>query len=69
MSRVSSILQLGFRSVQSGVAEIKTQVRRLLQVPPQSTEPRVKELETSIGDYLKSTVDAFDVSKNVEVSK
>ncbi|KAG0423744.1 hypothetical protein HPB47_000530, partial [Ixodes persulcatus] len=61
-----SVVVLGFRSVQSGVAEIKSQVRRLLQIPAQSSEPRVKELEASVEDYLSSTVDAFDVSRHVD---
>ncbi|CAN8024087.1 unnamed protein product [Ixodes persulcatus] len=61
-----SVVVLGFRSVQSGVAEIKSQVRRLLQIPAQSSEPRVKELEASVEDYLRSTVDAFDVSRHVD---
>ena len=62
----------------SGTVETKRdQVRRILQVPPNTTgssspsseqDPAARELESAITAYLRRATETFDLSKNVEVS-
>jgi hypothetical protein len=70
--------QLAFRSAQSLLALKKDHVRRILHIQPPADasqigtitpcDPVAAELETSVAVYLRRTVDAFDLTKSVEVS-
>ena len=69
--------QLAFRSAQSLLALKKDHVRRILHIQPPAATPQVStatsldpvvaELERSVADYLRKTVDKFDLTKSVEV--
>jgi len=59
---------LAFRSVESTISQTRSHVRRLLQMPPPSSESEdsAKELENAISKYLTSSVSTFDLTRNVE---
>jgi hypothetical protein len=68
------ILQLAFRSVQRSLADTRNRIRQLLCMPQPdsktrfSNEPIVRELEDTIGVYLRKSVERYDIEKNMEVS-
>ncbi|CAG2109969.1 unnamed protein product [Medioppia subpectinata] len=65
-----SVVVLAFRSVQHLLVDIKSRLNQLLQIPDSlevpTIDPSVKELDSSVNSYLRSTTDRFDVNKNVE---
>lgn len=69
-SETLSTRQLSFRSVQKTITEIKQKICTLLQIYDcdQPNQSAIKQLETAINTYLKSNVDSFDTTQNLEVS-
>ncbi|BES96435.1 Hypothetical protein NTJ_09246 [Nesidiocoris tenuis] len=60
-----SVVVLAFRATGTQLSTKREQVRRILMAPaPQS--PAHKELEESIGAYLRRTVDMFDLTHCIE---
>ena len=60
--------QLAFRSVQTTLASVKSQMKRILCMPEDiSHNAPAKEVDNVILTYLRKTVDQFDLSANLTV--
>lgn len=67
-----SVVVLAFRSIQNTITDIKSNVRRILQISEpvcereMMTDPTARDLEMSVACYLRTTVDRFEIRKNIE---